>query len=193
LEQLIDSELSAQDSERARRHIAECLFCLTAYSELLAASPRLTTSEVAAASRPAHAVERLEQSVVEFLTEAEQLRQHLRHRALQRQYSEPSLLSVDPAIWPEEHKLGSELGPKTEGIDRELSAQLDVVERALRERLTEVRLLKDLVARGRELRKSIYGSQLPSPTRKELLRRIDSSLSPIVELVARAVALIRHR
>jgi hypothetical protein len=103
LEALATGTLGAPESELARNHLAECVYCLHAFSEIQSLLEMPTPAEVReeeARVQAAHSTRsELENRVRELIGAIERERRLLAHRARQLEYSDPGLhASADAAL-----------------------------------------------------------------------------------------------
>jgi hypothetical protein len=108
LEKLATGSLEARKAGQARDHIAQCVYCVNAYAEVLNVLEMPTPAEVmeeeseVRRQRASQTPSDVGTQVSELIREIERETRYLRHRTVQREYSEPSLFEEerDPGRLP---------------------------------------------------------------------------------------------
>jgi hypothetical protein len=198
LERLADGAGDPEARERAWHHLAGCVFCLNAYTELRGAA--MSLQELGAASAPA-APAAAEAHLPEAPLDDEQVRRVFKvrlkaltaelqgvlrtwqHRAVQRHWSDPAEgidwrldLIESPRPVP---SLAEPPGPDILGA-------LERAERRAEEQLEEIRTVKRLMATSEDLVRDILSAGLADDVKSEQIAELESQRTRLLGLLRRA-------
>jgi hypothetical protein len=171
LEQLRDGQLDQRAAQKARAHMATCLVCRNAYAELAGATQALAGLSPIKASATAPVVS-IEALVRKFVDECKTTLRSFRHREVQRSYSDPAYRFLASVV----SDVAASYPP---ALDRDLE-KIRHLERALQERLDELRVLKALLIRSDNLVVEIRRAGPTDSTRETLLAEVQTQRQTIV-------------
>jgi hypothetical protein len=179
LEKLANGRLASRAAQKARDHIAQCVYCLNAYAEVQSILEMPTPAEAIqeeAETRPARvttaATRGLFDQVRELISTIEREVRQLRHRAVQTEYSDPglhayaSLALMDVRSMP---MSGSE-----ESFD-ELVSRLQTARRSLEEQLSQVMTFTKLIEQHEQLATQLQAAKMESVEKRRLLGELSKA------------------
>jgi len=175
----------AAESEAVRRHLDECVPCLKAYIDVQA----VTLDALPEQARTAVLAERirrgervnpqteplvvtLQQQISELLAALVRAAQIIRHRHVQRQYSDPAVEGPQVSFWladlSSSLRSAPELPLDPTPEDEEIERKLRRLEGAANEVLDAVQTFRHLLTSREEVRARIDSAEIPSPLKRAL-------------------------
>jgi hypothetical protein len=188
---LLDHALAPRETQTVRDHLAACVFCLNAYAEQRAAHETKIAVPRPEIARPAPTVAApsdLSERVRAWREAVSHAIRGFQHRAVQRSYSEPSLsmgLMMDRGLI--DQMALRRFRTQGSGPSGDVVAQLDLVERALTERIETLTTLRQLARRAVGLWTEIRQVAMPRDARQELLEQLDRDSDALVDAVQHSV------